>query len=360
MEIAHSRLSDTLSGCLLGTAVGDALGLPAEGLSRSRQRRIFGQMDRHRLLFGRGMISDDTEHALMVAQALIGSAGEEPEFTRRLAGEMRRWLLLLPAGAGKASLQASFRLLVGVPPDRSGIRSAGNGPAMRAPLLGVCFGDDLQRLHVLVRASTRLTHTDPKAEYGALSLALAAHHAYGQNIKIADYLASLWALLEGGKTPEAAEMLALATQVADSVERGEDTRRFAEQLGLPAKVTGYIYHTVPVVLHSWFRYPSDFCEAVCNVIDCGGDTDTTAALVGGIVGSGVGKAGIPSDWLTGLQEWPRDVAWIQRVAGQLSGVLASGSPDQPVPVSTPAVLLRNLGFLGVVLYHGFRRTLPPY
>src|SRR5205823_1644411 len=54
--------------------------------------------------------------------------------------------------------------------------SAGNGPAMRSALLGVCLGHDPPRLRAFVRASTRLTHTDPRAERGALLVALAAHH----------------------------------------------------------------------------------------------------------------------------------------------------------------------------------------
>ena len=51
-----------------------------------------------------------------------------------------------------------------------------------------------------------------------------------------------------------------------------------------------------------------------ETVACGGDTDTTAAIVGGIVGSGVGKAGIPPQWISGIREWPRTVAWMERLA----------------------------------------------
>ncbi len=62
---------DLFAGLLLGGAVGDALGLPAEGLSRRAiQRRWIGRW-KMRLAFGYGMISDDTEHALMVATSLV-------------------------------------------------------------------------------------------------------------------------------------------------------------------------------------------------------------------------------------------------------------------------------------------------
>jgi ADP-ribosylglycohydrolase len=55
------------AGVILGTAVGDALGLPAEGLSPARLWKRWHGVWRQRLLLGRGMLSDDTEHAVPVA-----------------------------------------------------------------------------------------------------------------------------------------------------------------------------------------------------------------------------------------------------------------------------------------------------
>lgn len=155
-------------GCLLGTAVGDALGLPYEGMSRLRAQRLAGSLDRHRFLPGRGMVSDDTEHTCMVAQSLIESAGDDARFLGALARRLRWWLLALPAGTGLATLRAGVKLLIGVPPAASGVWSAGNGAAMRAPVIGAAYGHDRERLIRLVRASTRLTHRDPRAEHGAL------------------------------------------------------------------------------------------------------------------------------------------------------------------------------------------------
>ena len=74
-----------LIGCLLGTAVGDSLGLPYEGISPRRASRLFPDIGRHHLLFEKGMVSDDTEHACLVAQSLVRSKGELEEFERQLA-----------------------------------------------------------------------------------------------------------------------------------------------------------------------------------------------------------------------------------------------------------------------------------
>ena len=49
-----------------------------------------------------------------------------------------------------------------------------NAPIIKDAIIGVCFGEDRERLKNLVRVSTRITHTDPKAEYGALAVAVAA------------------------------------------------------------------------------------------------------------------------------------------------------------------------------------------
>ena len=77
--------------------------------------------------------------------------------------QLRFWLLGLPGGIGYATLKAILKLWLGFKPEHSGIFSAGNGPAMRSAIIGVCYGNDSQKLRELVKASTRLTHTDPKA-----------------------------------------------------------------------------------------------------------------------------------------------------------------------------------------------------
>jgi ADP-ribosylglycohydrolase len=83
------NVRDVFAGVLLGTAVGDALGLPAENLSPERIRRRWKGEWRMRLAFGCGMISDDTEHTLMVAQALLAEPNDPGAFQRALAWKLR-------------------------------------------------------------------------------------------------------------------------------------------------------------------------------------------------------------------------------------------------------------------------------
>jgi ADP-ribosyl-[dinitrogen reductase] hydrolase len=157
-----------------------------------------------------------------------------------------------------------------------------------------------------------------------------------------------------------AGFLALARLAAASAGRGETTETFAASLGAGERVSGYVLQTVPVALHAWFCFPQDYRQAVLAVIQCGGDTDTTAAIVGAIVGASVGPVGIPSAWQSSLWEWPRSVAWMTRLGTQLASACTDGSPQRPLSLPFLPLLLRNAFFTTVVLAHGFRRLLPPY
>jgi ADP-ribosylglycohydrolase len=346
-------------GCLLGTAVGDALHLPYEGMRPGRAQRVFGDLDRHHLLWGRGMCSDDTEHACFVAQAVIRSASDPHAFQRQLASALRWWLLGLPAGVGLATLRAALKLWLGFPATHSGVFSAGNGPAMRSPLLGVLFGAAPGTLEAFVLASTRITHTDPKAYFGALVAALAAFESSraARRIDPAEFVRTVRQRLPQPQAEAVADLIARAARSADN---GESTAQFAAAIGCRHGVSGYILHTVPCVIQTWLRFQDDLRGAFGEMFAAGGDTDTTAAILGGIVGARVGMGGIPSEWLAGIAEWPRSVAWMESLAAAAAPV-ADAKPAGKLPrYNRAAILPRNLVFLLIVLLHGVRRLAPPY
>lgn len=350
----QSEREEAIVGCLLGMAVGDALGLACEGMSPRRQSKCFPNLSHYHFLFGRGMASDDTEHACMTGQAVLASNGDAEAFSRSLRWRLRWWLLGLPAGIGRATLRAIVKLWLG---GKEGVFSAGNGPAMRSPILGACFAEDQAHLRNLVTRSTRLTHTDPKAEYGAMAIAMATA-ASAQSppgtVDIHAYLKDLQKELGEG----ARDFLDLVEMAHQSAQRQESATVFAESLGLRNGVTGYIYHTVPVVLQVWFRCGADYRKGVLEIIHAGGDSDTTAAILGGILGAAVDRNGIPSEWLQDLWEWPRSVSWMITLGRRLAR--SSDERQKPLFLFVPGLLLRNAIFFVLVLVHAFRRCLPPY
>ncbi|MCE9564214.1 MAG: ADP-ribosylglycohydrolase family protein [Planctomycetes bacterium] len=354
--------ADAAIGCFLGLAIGDALGVPREGMSARRGERLFPNLDRHHFFFGRGLFSDDTEHACMTAQALLVSGGDIERFTRSLGSRIRWWFAGLPAGIGHATVKASLKLWCGFSPNSSGVFSAGNGPAMRSPILGLVFGNDREKLREFVRASTRITHTDPKADCGALVAAWAVHRAvdtrHGSPPTAAEFVAELRELLAGEESAE--PLLTSLDLMVQHLEAGRTVAEYAAALGLKHGVSGYIYHTVPVAVYAWLRHPDEYRAAVQATIRCGGDTDTVAAIAGAIVGARVGKVGIPPELLSGIIDWPRSVRWVESLAARLAEGKWRDSPQRALPLAVWALPLRNAIFFVWVLLHAARRLLPPY
>ena len=87
---------DRLRGLLLGTALGDALGLPCEGLSASRVARKYPDLNQFHLFGRRGYVSDDTEQSALVAQSLLRGGDDDDAvvraFRRALPQEGEPWL----------------------------------------------------------------------------------------------------------------------------------------------------------------------------------------------------------------------------------------------------------------------------
>jgi len=354
MTLDLQELRIHYQGLLLGCAVGDALGLPAEGLSPERIKRLWGSEWRHRFIFGRGMISDDTEHTIFVAQSILAHPNDSQRFQHALANKLRLWLLGLPAGIGLATLRAILKLWMGFPPHRSGVWSAGNGPAMRSAIIGACYATQRELRKLYLQACTRITHIDPRAEIAATAVAEAAAWIINQSGRPGGFIQSL----RRYSADAAWEKLLLT--MADSLAREEDTVEFAKRLGLGRGVSGYAYHSVPVALHAWLRHPGDFRRALESALDCGGDTDTVGAITGALAGASVGEEGIPKPWLEGLADWPRSRGLLLQLGDRLAQQKLNGDPQEPVNYFWPGLLLRNLLFLVMVLLHGFRRLLPPY
>ena len=124
---------------------------------------------------------------------------------------------------------------------------------------------------------------------------------------------------------------------------------YADSQGWSRGISGFVYHTAPMVVLASLRHRDDYRQAVTSLIDCGGDTDTTAAIAGGMVGARLGPAALPSEWLKAYSDWPLTLEVMAR--------LAAGRGELP---GYPLRLGRNVVFGGAILGYGLRRLLPPY
>jgi ADP-ribosylglycohydrolase len=300
-----------------------------------------------------GLISDDAEQAMMTLRALACSGGDPARFQARLATELRVWLATLPAGIGLSTARAGVRLWLGMSPQRSGVRSAGNAPALRGAILGVALADDPQQRETLVRLATQITHADPKAEAGAhlcADLAAWAMQSAGAPLPVDAIRQRVDACPDELREPLRAALASV----------GQTTEQFALSQGWRRGVSGYIVHTTAVALHAWLRFPDEFVEAVSALIRCGGDTDSTAALLGIWMGAHLGRRVAPDALLARLKDPLARPDTLHMLATATAHAVQSATPQAVRRPLYPLRLGRNLLFLGLVIAHLGRRALPPY
>jgi ADP-ribosylglycohydrolase len=292
-------------GCLVGQALGDALGFVVEGQPHTFCRRYVeerlgggGIGGLKRGPFPLGQYSDDTQLARELLQSYAECGRFDPEdYARRIAAIFSEGRIV---GRGKATEEAAKRLARGVPWNEAGTPppSAGNGSAMRAGPIGLLFYDEP---HGLVRAAHEqgfITHRDPRCSAGAIAIAGAVALALSESsIERLDFLGRLSELTVRMKAPFADDLMRLSGWVTLPPEQA--VRRIS-RVGRERKldegwdeITPFVVPSVLWSLYSFLRSPDDYWQTIRTAIIVGGDVDTTAAMAGAISGAHLGLTAIP-------------------------------------------------------------------
>lgn len=336
-----------------GTMVGDSLGLPAEGISKTTLKKLRWSPWRQRFFLGRGMLSDDSEHTFMLAAALAKQPEKSQQFVRLFGKKLKWWLAGIPAGIGFGTMRAIFKLIVGFPPDKSGVFSAGNGPAMRAAILGAFFHDNETLRREFTKVSTQITHTDPKALIGTHAIVeFAARLTQSTTPPTPDELKELLTICGTD-----ADWDQLCQQLLSALDRQDSVETFATAIGCSNGVSGYIYRTVPVAIYAVMRHFGDFSTTLTEVLNLGGDTDTVGAITGALAALATTDE-LPEAWLAPICEWPRSSAKYEALAEDLARIKTGQSTQNQWSFFVPGLILRNLFFTLIVLIHAFTRIIP--
>ena len=267
--------SERLSGVLLGTAVGDALGLACEGMSAKAIARRFGVVNRYRILGRTGFVSDDTEQSALIAQSLARFPDDLDACARDFRRALLGWFFRLPWGVGRATIRSCLRIGLGLSP--TGVNSAGNGSAMRAAVIGVYFQDRPVERRRFGRVLAEVTHRDPRAVEGALFVAETAAACAGSSPG-----ANRSALLEVTRgVVNNRELAAAIDQGRSLAEQGSATLEAARVCG----TSGFVVHTVAFASYCFARYGDDPMRALTEAIAAGGDADSIAAILGAWLGA---------------------------------------------------------------------------
>ena len=290
-RIERMRLS--LAGLGLGDALGEMLSYRAE----SAPRRLMA----NDLPAGPWFHTDDTEMAISI-YAVLKSHGmiEQDALAKRFA---RRFERDPDRGYGKMTRIQLREIMAGAkwreiaPKAFSGQGSMGNGSAMRVAPLGAYFSDDLSVCAEQAQASSVVTHTHPEAIAGALATAVAAAMAWQLRDERTELPKALFdAVLQHTPESEVRRRLLIASEIPAGVAVAEA----AGVLGKGDAITAQ--DTVPFCIWVAAHHLRDFVGALAQAISPGGDCDTNAAIVGGIVAMSAGRESIPSDWLSAREK----------------------------------------------------------
>ncbi|MBJ6109506.1 ADP-ribosylglycohydrolase family protein [Hymenobacter sp. BT523] len=324
--MSTATLSTQARAALLGLAVGDALGVPVEFLSRAaRQKdpvtgmRAFGTHHQPA-----GTWSDDSSLTFCLAETLALPAGRTA--APDLADFARRSINWLDSAywtahgktfdVGNTSRTAINRLRRGTTPTAAGPRSEednGNGALMR--ILPLAFHEtwraetlDLDAAWVLTENAASVTHGHPRSTLGCFIYLLVARGLLA-GLAPADAYAAMRELanpwLEHGSIPAVVE---------DKYYRWVLSGALPDQPESKIASSGYVVHTLEAALWCLLRHDT-YAATVLAAVNLGDDTDTTGAVAGGLAGLAYGEAAIPDEWLAVLARR----ADIEQLAVRLAG-----------------------------------------
>jgi len=307
-------LRDRVRGCVVGAAVGDALGMPLEFGSKIPTTALVREMTGGPL--PAGAFTDDTEMALALSDSLLAHRPLDPA---DLADRFVAWLQSKPRDVGIHTGSVLYQIAAGEPWDRvaeSVLRrrpdSAGNGSMMRCWPIAVAHWNDLDLLVSESRLQSRVTHPHPDCIEGCVFVNSAIYY------------------LLRGLLP--AEAIARAMTHADLSPEMQKVIRSAPRKPRDAlENSGWVRHAVESVVWGMRTWDS-FEEIVVQVANLGNDADTSAAIVGAMAGAVYGLSAIPDRWLAELHgEWPlrSGTIWTSEDFVALADRLAETGENEP-------------------------------
>ena len=301
------RLRDRFRGALLGTLVGDALGMPVEGWPARAIRQEFGEVrEMLDVRLGRGTYTDDTQMTLALAEALLEAGdptrpdpariahhfGRRFDPGRRYGGNTGRILAAIQRGESWGDAVEARRLPGG---------SFANGAAMRvSPVALACYPDAEATVRVAEIQAAPTGHDHPEGRFGA-------------RLQAAGVLACL--MSRPGGVPPAPEVI---LRMASHDWRGEVPEPFVRAMdwinghpgASPEEAASALGNglraaeAVPAALWAFLAFGHDAEEVVVQAVGMGGDTDTIGAMAGALAGAWNGASSFPSRWLEAVEGGP--------------------------------------------------------
>jgi ADP-ribosyl-[dinitrogen reductase] hydrolase len=290
-------------GALLAHAAGNALGVPTEflGTPEAIQARYPGGLTEIvRRDTSDSPYDDDVAMALILAEELLESEVD----LERLARRWIDWMLRDGQGIGTWTAKSLHHIQThGSPPSSTG-GQAGNGAVMRCLPVALATLDSPRNLISGTYHTAALTHPEERCCWSAVAV----------NVAAACFLKG-----KGDFVPEVIEVLKTndaPNEVLEAVRRVPLEHR--KDLRVIGPEAGYTVHCMEIAL--WFAYHEPNLErGIIWLANAGGDTDTNAAVAGGLMGARDGEEAVPARWLAAVPRVDRIRLLADRLVGAVSG-----------------------------------------
>lgn len=283
---SEMKTIDRYKGCIVGGAVGDALGAPAEFLSPIQIKERYGVLSAmlpdgpHARL--EGQTTDDTDNTFCIIGSLIDNQGYVP---KDIAKRFLLWYQAKPVDIGNTTRTSLSILAQGQSWRQSGRVAlslgarAGNGSLMRTEPIGLYFRGRPKDIDKAAKEISAITHADIDC---ILACQIASH---------------LVAFLATGYSRD--DSIGLLKEMYPSNSKAGDKLRKALDGGYNRDKFGYVLNTLGIALTSFVEAAS-FEDAIVRAINFGWDTDTQAKVAGVFAGSLWGVEQIPARWKSKL------------------------------------------------------------
>lgn len=332
-------IEDRALGALAGAALGDALGMPTQILTREEIAAAYGHvgdfvapLPDHPVSRGlaAGTVTDDTEQMLLLARQLL-EGGE--------AFDQQRWVAALVAWEtdviargshdllGPSTKRAIAAIRAGTPPQEAGRHGDTNGAAMRIAPVGVIMPSaPLQALVDRVAETSLATHNTGVA----IAAASAVAAAISRGVEGGGWRAAIDTAIAAARTgaasghplpgPSMDRLIADAVALAQGHDHNAALDRIAAETGTGVDAR----QSVPAAFAVLALANGDAWRACVLAANLGGDTDTIGAIAGAIAGACCGFSSLPQDRIAQLRGV--DLAELRALSTELVAArLAAGS-----------------------------------
>jgi ADP-ribosylglycohydrolase len=279
-------------GCLLGAAIGDALGMPNESAAPNLNKMKYGYRRPYKGHpndgLNPGQFTDDTQMMILAGTLLADRKYNEERYATALCELYTRGALRFPDG----SISAACEHMAKEPGPKKGVKSTTSGCLPVAIPFALAFPDMNEACERAVRACN-VTHTHPAAHAAVSTVVTLIYHALNESpdpIGRAVEKALVEDEILGGKIHNALQM----------EKDGMDTETALLKIGNDVSVL----QTLPIAffLISRYSHPPDLLTVSANT---GGNTDTIALLCGAYLGAAKGIDALPEDLVKDLEDRDR-------------------------------------------------------